>query len=97
MSEPIPEPDDEVIERPMPEHSVDKKQFHSGPAQVGPEAAPQPQPDPQPAPPAEQGPPSAPAPAQEPAAQQRNPDNQEEPGAKPKEAAPGNTHRMGQW
>ena len=97
VSEPIPEPDDEVIERPMPEHSVDKKQFHSGPAQVGPEAAPQPQPDPQPAPPAEQGPPSAPAPAQEPAAPQPTPGNQEEPGAKPKEAAPGNTHRMGQW
>lgn len=103
IPEPIPEPDpepapepvsqEETIERPMPEHSVDKKQFHSGPAQVAPE------PQAQPETPVEQAPQPAPNPQPEPASapEQSTKNDQEVPAAGDERAANGNTHRMGQW
>lgn len=95
--EPDPEPKDEVIEKPMPEHSVDKKQFHSGPAQVAPETQSKPEPAPEPVQPSQ---PATPAPQPEPETP-AEPDHSaaHEPGDGEKEAekAGGNTHRMGQW
>ena len=94
---PDPEPKDEVIEKPMPEHSVDKKQFHSGPAQVAPEMQSKPEPAPEPVQPSQ---PATPAPQPEPETP-AEPDHSaaHEPGDGENEAekAGGNTHRMGQW
>ncbi|RUP89765.1 hypothetical protein D8M27_06435 [Corynebacterium pseudodiphtheriticum] len=71
---------------------MDKKQFHSGPAQVAPETQSKPEPAPeQPATPAPQPEPETPAEPEHSAAH--------EPGDGENEAekAGGNTHRMGQW
>ena len=77
----------------MPEHSVDKKQFHSGPAQVAPEPQAQPETD------VEQAPQPAPNPQPEPASapEQSTKNDQEVPAVGDERAANGNTHRMGQW
>lgn len=94
---PDPEPKDEIIEKPMPEHSVDKKQFHSGPAQVAPETQSKPEPAPEPVQPAQ---PATPAPQPEPetpAEPEHSAAHEPGDGEKEAEKAGGNTHRMGQW
>lgn len=94
---PDPEPKDEVIEKPMPEHSVDKKQFHSGPAQVAPETQSKPEPAAEPVQPSQ---PATPAPQLEsetPAEPDHSAAHEPGDGENEAEKAGGNTHRMGQW
>lgn len=92
--QPQPEAKDEVIEKPMPEHSVDKKQFHSGPAQVAPETQSKPEPAPEPAQPATPAPQPEP---ETPAEPEHSAAHEPGDGENEAEKAGGNTHRMGQW